>query len=230
MKKVLILIIIILLIVLCYNTINDGFQIGNVSVLSIGQIQQENNNLDNKIAEIEELKESQYPSKLTEISSEAKKMLSNKKTYEELVAYSSEQDVLNASQTEMYDIEVLWTRIGNHATSNGVITKMELVSSSNNTPNANDLKFTATGNYIAITDFIRDIEEDVKLGFTIEEFELVPQTEGDGSILQATFRVRDVFLNSETITTTSTNNYTNNNTEKTTNETTDTSNTEDTNK
>ena len=230
MKKVLILIIIILLIVLCYNTINDGFQIGNVSVLSIGQIQQENNKLDNKIAEIEELKESQYPSKLTEISSEAKKMLSNKKTYEELVAYSSEQDVLNASQTEMYDIEVLWTRIGNHATSNGVITKMELVSSSNNTPNANDLKFTATGNYIAITDFIRDIEEDVKLGFTIEEFELVPQTEGDGSILQATFRVRDVFLNSETITTTSTNNYTNNNTEKTTNETTDTSNTEDTNK
>ena len=230
MKKVLILIIIILLIVLCYNTINDGFQIGNISVLSIGQIQQENNNLDNKISEIEELKESQYPSKLTEISSEAKKMLSNKKTYEELVAYSSEQDVLNASQTEMYDIEVLWTRIGNHATSNGVITKMELVSSSNNTPNANDLKFTATGNYIAITDFIRDIEEDVKLGFTIEEFELVPQTEGDGSILQATFRVRDVFLNSETITTTSTNNYTNNNTEKTTNETTDTSNTEDTNK
>lgn len=230
MKKVLILIIIILLIVLCYNTINDGFQIGNISVLSIGQIQQENNNLDNKIAEIEELKESQYPSKLTEISSEAKKMLSNKKTYEELVAYSSEQDVLNASQTEMYDIEVLWTRIGNHATSNGVITKMELVSSSNNTPNANDLKFTATGNYIAITDFIRDIEEDVKLGFTIEEFELVPQTEGDGSILQATFRVRDVFLNSETITITSTNNYTNNNTEKTTNETTDTSNTEDTNK
>ena len=230
MKKVLILIIIILLIVLCYNTINDGFQIGNISVLSIGQIQQENNNLDNKIAEIEELKESQYPSKLTEISSEAKKMLSNKKTYEELVAYSSEQDVLNASQTEMYDIEVLWTRIGNHATSNGVITKMEVVSSSNNTPNANDLKFTATGNYIAITDFIRDIEEDVKLGFTIEEFELVPQTEGDGSILQATFRVRDVFLNSETITTTSTNNYINNNTEKTTNETTDTSNTEDTNK
>ena len=139
MKKVLILIIIILLIVLCYNTINDGFQIGNVSVLSIGQIQQENNNLDNKIAEIEELKESQYPSKLTEISSEAKKMLSNKKTYEELVAYSSEQDVLNASQTEMYDIEVLWTRIGNHATSNGVITKMELVSSSNNTPNSQQL-------------------------------------------------------------------------------------------
>lgn len=214
MKKVLILIIIILLIVLCYNTIKDGYNIGELSILSIGQIQEKNNDLDNKISEIDDLRESQYPAKLSEISSEAKKLLSNKKTYEELVAYSSEQDVLNASQTEMYDIEVLWTRIGNHATSNGVIPKMEIVSSSNNTPNANDLKFTATGNYIAITDFVRDIEEDAKLGFTIEEFELVPVTEGDGSNLQATFRVRDVFLNSETITTTSTNNYSNDNTDR----------------
>lgn len=232
MKKVLILIIIILLIVLCYNTIKDGYNIGELSILSIGQIQEKNNDLDNKISEIDDLRESQYPAKLSEISSEAKKLLSNKKTYEELVAYSSEQDVLNASQTEMYDIEVLWTRIGNHATSNGVIPKMEIVSSSNNTPNANDLKFTATGNYIAITDFVRDIEEDVKLGFTIEEFELVPVTEGDGSNLQATFRVRDVFLNSETITTTSTNNYSNDNTGKAvdTTGTTNTSNTTDTTK
>lgn len=232
MKKVLILIIIILLIVLCYNTIKDGYNIGELSILSIGQIQEKNNDLDNKISEIDDLRESQYPAKLSEISSEAKKLLSNKKTYEELVAYSSEQDVLNASQTEMYDIEVLWTRIGNHATSNGVIPKMEIVSSSNNTPNANDLKFTATGNYIAITDFVRDIEEDVKLGFTIEEFELVPVTEGDGSNLQATFRVRDVFLNSETITTTSTNNYSNDNTGKVadTTGTTNTSNTTDTTK
>lgn len=232
MKKVLILIIIILLIVLCYNTIKDGYNIGELSILSIGQIQEKNNDLDNKISEIDDLRESQYPAKLSEISSEAKKLLSNKKTYEELVAYSSEQDVLNASQTEMYDIEVLWTRIGNHATSNGVIPKMEIVSSSNNTPNANDLKFTATGNYIAITDFVRDIEEDAKLGFTIEEFELVPVTEGDGSNLQATFRVRDVFLNSETITTTSTNNYSNDNTGKAvdTTGTTNTSNTTDTTK
>ena len=232
MKKVLILIIIILLIVLCYNTIKDGYNIGELSILSIGQIQEKNNDLDNKISEIDDLRESQYPAKLSEISSEAKKLLSNKKTYEELVAYSSEQDVLNASQTEMYDIEVLWTRIGNHATSNGVIPKMEIVSSSNNTPNANDLKFTATGNYIAITDFVRDIEEDVKLGFTIEEFELVPVTEGDGSNLQATFRVRDVFLNSETITTTSTNNYSNDNTGKAadTTGTTNTSNTTNTTK
>ena len=97
-------------------------------------------------------------------------------------------------------MEVLWTRIGNHATANGIVPKMESVSSSNNTPNANDLKFTITGNYIAITDFIRDIEEDIKLGFAIEEFELVPVASGDGTQLQATFRVRDIFINTNTIT------------------------------
>ena len=42
MKKVLILIIIILLIVMCYNTIKDGYEIGELKILSIGQIKQEN--------------------------------------------------------------------------------------------------------------------------------------------------------------------------------------------
>ena len=117
--------------------------------------------------------------------------------------------MLNAGQSERYNVEVLWTKIGNYATENGVIPKMEILSSSTSTPNANDLKITVTGNYIAITDFVRDIEDDAKLGFTIEEFELVPVTSGDGSNLQATFKVRDIFINQDTITTTNTQSYNN---------------------
>lgn len=218
MKKVLILIIIILLGFMCYNVVIKGFEIAVFSILSLEQIQNENSNLDTSISRIEEIKATTYPAKLAEISSASKELLSQKKSYDELVAYSSEQEIIEASKGERYNIEVLWTKIGNYATSNGVIPKMELVSSSKNTPNANDLKFTVTGRYIAITDFIRDIEEDAKLGFTIEEFELVPVTEGDGTNLQATFKVKDIFINSETITTTSSQEYMLNN-ENTTNET-----------
>lgn len=202
MKKVLILILIILLGVMCYNTIKNGYEIGNFSVLGIQEIQQQNEELDRKIAEVEQLKEATYPSKLQDISTDSKKMISAKETYEELVAYSTEQEVIDAAKSERYDVEVLWTRVGNHATSNGVIPKMDVVASSNNTPNANDLKFTVTGNYIAITDFVRDLEEDVKLEFVIEEFELEPVANGDGTNLQATFRVRDIFINADTTTTT----------------------------
>lgn len=221
MKKLLILIIIILLGFMCYNVVMKGYEIAGISVLSLEQIQNENSNLDASISKVEEAKATTYPAKLAEISSASKELLSNKKAYDELVAYSSEQEVIEASKGERYDIEVLWTRIGNHATANGVIPKMELVSSSKNTPNANDLKFTATGKYIALTDFIRDIEEDVKLGFTIEEFELVPVTAGDGTNLQATFKVKDIFINSETITNSTSQGYKLNNENPTTEKTTD---------
>lgn len=207
MKKVLILIIIVLLGVMCYNVVVDGIEIGEFSIWGIGKIQEENNNLDAKIDEVNELSDTEYPAKFSQINSAAKELENKKSEYEERVKYSTEQEILDASKGERYDIEVLWTRIGNHATENGVVPKLEIVSSSNNTPNANDLKFTATGDYIGITDFIREIEEDAKLGFTIEEFELVPSATGDGSVLQGTFRVKDIFLNSDTITTTDTSGY-----------------------
>lgn len=207
MKKVLILIIIVLLGVMCYNVVMDGIEIGSFSILGIGKIQEENNNLTSTISKANELNDTEYPAKFSQINSAAKELKSTKTQYEELVKYSSEQEILDASKGERYDIEVLWTRIGNHATENGVVPKLEIMSSSNNTPNANDLKFTATGDYIGITDFIREIEEDAKLGFTIEEFELVPSVAGEGSVLQATFRVKDIFLNTETITTTDTSSY-----------------------
>lgn len=209
MKKILILILIILLGVMCCNTITDGLQIAGFSIMSIGEIKQENENLDKTIEEAKNKEETEYPAKLNEINTVAKELQTKKNKYEELKQYSSEQELLNAGQSERYNVEVLWTKIGNYATENGVIPKMEILSSSTSTPNANDLKITVTGNYIAITDFVRDIEDDAKLGFTIEEFELVPVTSGDGSNLQATFKVRDIFINQDTITTTNTQSYNN---------------------
>lgn len=200
MKKILIIVIIILLGVMCFNAVKGGYNIFGLSVSGIEQIKQDNEMLESKINNTKKMQEVDYPAKLSELNTAAKNLRSTKKTYDELVVYSTEQEVLNASQSERYDIEVLWTRVGNHATSNNVITKMDVVSSSENTPNANDLKFTSTGNYSDLTDFIRDIEDDDKLGFSIEEFEMIPVTGENGSVLQATFRVKDVFINSNTIT------------------------------
>lgn len=225
MRKILILILIILLGVMCYNTITGGLQIAGFSVMGIGEIKQENEKLDKTIEEAQNLEETDYQAKLNEIKTASKEMQSKKANYEELKQYSSEQELLNAGQSERYNVEVLWTKVGNYATENGVVPKMEILSSSTSTPNANDLKITATGNYIAITDFVRDIEDDAKLGFTIEEFELVPVSSGDGSNLQATFRVRDIFINQDTITTTtSIQAYSNDTSSTSTTDTTNTSN------
>lgn len=201
MKKVLILILIVLLVVLAYNVITSGYEVGNIKILSLKGIQEKNETLDKTILDIQELKEVKYPNKISELNTAAKSLLSNKKTYEELVAYSSEQDVIDAAKKQRYDIEVLWVRIGNHAEKEGVIPKLEILSSSNNTVGANDLRITATGSYIGITDFVKDIEDDSKLSFVIENFELLPTPEEKDTALQATFKIKDIFLNPTTTTT-----------------------------
>ena len=221
MKKILIFILIILLGLLCYNIVTTGQEIAGVKILSIKEMQNANEELDTTIAQVEELKEVNYPAKISELNTTAEAMLKKKNEYEELQKYSSEQDVANAKQTEKYDMEVLWVRIGNHAEKCGVVPKLEILSSSDNTIGANDIRITATGSYIGISDFVRAIEDDSKMGFSIDSFELVPVTAGNGSELQATFKIKDVFLNYSTTTITSNNNSSNNidtNENKTTNE------------
>ena len=104
-------------------------------------------------------------------------------------------------QTQKYDVEVLWTKIGMYATKNGVQLKFDIVQKNEDQTKKLklcDLKFIATGTYISLTDFVADLEKDAKLSFTIENFKLVPgASERD---LQATFKVTDIALNSDTAT------------------------------
>ena len=200
MKKILILILIVLLIVLCCNIVINGYTLGSIKILGLNEIQNKNENLDKKIAEVQDLKEIQYPKQISELVENSNKLKTTKKEYEELVAYSSEQDVLRASQAEKYDVEVLWVRIGNHAEKRNVVPTLEVLNSSNNTTGANDLRITAVGRYIGISDFVRDLEDDAKLEFTIENFEMVPVDSGDGTELKATFKVKDIFLDQDSMT------------------------------
>ena len=55
-----------------------------------------------------------------------------------------------------------------------------------------NLKFTVTGSYISITDFISDIENDSTLGFKIEEFKMIPA--GENGDLQATFVCKEISI------------------------------------
>ena len=59
-----------------------------------------------------------------------------------------------------------------------------------------DLKFTVSGDYIPITDFIYDLEDDNKLGFEISDFSLAK----GGDNLQATFTVKNVPINNKNLT------------------------------
>lgn len=204
MKKLLILILIGLLLALSIFIVIQGVSIGNVEILGIRQIQDKSAALDDKIEEAARLVEKTYAQAVSDVNTNAKKLEEEKKNYEDMTTISSDSDVEAANQLERYEIETLWVRLGNHATTQGVVMQMDVLPSTSGAANTYNLRFTATGSYISITDFISAIENDSTLGFKIEEFKMQPS----GSDLQATFVCKDIAIAevSTTTTTTTTNN------------------------
>ena len=190
MKKILISLLIVLLLVLCFKVAISGLQIGNFEILGFSQILEKNQKIDDIILEATALASTDLKKTQDDIATDIKKLTEEKKKYDELVAVSTNENGQIANQYQKYEIEYLWTIIGNHATKEGVILKMDLVAGTGD--NVYNLNFTVTGAYIGIADFIYDIENDSALGFKIENFSLVPSASTDS--LKATFVCKDITI------------------------------------
>ena len=211
MRKLLISILLILLIVMTVLCVKNGINIGPLHVLGVTQIQDANGELTRKIAEAKNTNDN-YANKLTEIKDLITDLGEARSEYLQTINVSTESEIREATQTKNYTIEYLWSQVGNHATQEGVNIRMDVVSGVDE--NTKNLNFTVSGNYLAITNFITELENDSSLQFTIDEFSMTQN--------QCTFVVRDVFIRNET-TMTSQNNTTTN-TNATTNTTPNTTN------
>ena len=211
MRKLLISILLILSIVMTVLCVKNGINIGPLHVLGVTQIQDANGELTRKIAEAKNTNDN-YANKLTEIKDLITDLGEARSEYLQTKNVSTESEIREATQTKNYTIEYLWSQVGNHATQEGVNIRMDVVSGVDE--NTKNLNFTVSGNYLAITNFITELENDSSLQFTIDEFSMTQN--------QCTFVVRDVFIRNET-TMTSQNNTTTN-TNATTNTTTNTTN------
>lgn len=206
MKKVLIGVIIILLIVLACTTILKGISIGNFKILSTKEIADENNKLTNEIKEITKLMQVDYPTKNDELERNVDEMLKAKEEYLDLASVSTEGEIAKANQEETYTYEFLWTKLGRYATAEGVTAKFDFYAGTTGNSNMKNLNVAITGPYIAIINFMEDIEDDSKLGFRIENFKMVSAGEGQE---QATFTVSNIRVKQEQTTASSTGTTTN---------------------
>lgn len=204
MKKLLILILITLLLILTMFIGIKGVTIGKIEILGIQGIQAKNSELDSKIQDAAKLVEKTYAQTISEVNSNAKKLKEEKQNYQDMTAISSDGETQAVNQIEKYEIETLWVKLGNHATSEGVVMKMDVTSGSSGAQDSYNLNFTVTGGYVQIEDFISSIENDSTLGFKIEEFKMAPS----GNDLQATFVCKDIPIKQVSSTTTVTQNTT----------------------
>ena len=192
MKKLLMLILIALLVAFSIFLFIQGVHIGSFEIPGIKIIQEKDDELDAKIQQAGKLAEKDYKQAVGDVTASSQQLKQQKKNYEDMTAISTDAEGKSTNQIEKYEIETLWVRLGNHATSQGVVMQMDVIKGNSSTQDMYNLKFTATGSYISITDFISAIENDSTLGFKIEEFKMNPSS--SGSDLQATFVCKDIAI------------------------------------
>lgn len=192
MKKTLIMFLILLLLVTIGFMFFKSLKIGSIEVLGVKSLQEENKKLDASIQTLSRLSSTDYNQALTDITNSSKQYEQAKSEYEELATVSTDSEVGAASQLQKYEIEYLWTKIGNHATAENVVLKIEVKENSTSASTGYyDLNFTAKGDYVGLTDFLYDIENDSSLGFKIEGFKMEPS----GNDLQASFTCTNIAIN-----------------------------------
>ena len=197
MRKILIGVLILLLTLLAGVMLLNKLQVGKLELLGVSKIIEKNDELDQKIQETTRVATIEYTSAQNALQKAGQNLQEKKTEYNENInLYSEDGQVIK--QIQSYEVEYLWTKLGNYATKNGIVLKID-VTVNNSNLGTYDLNFALTGSYIGITEFIYDLNNDSTLLFKVDNFNLT-QEEGTGNLL-ATFICRDISINLQNVTT-----------------------------
>lgn len=202
MRKIIFIILTVIMCIIMGLVAWNG--IGFANVLGINQIREENQKIKDKNDELSTLIDTSYPNAVKSLEDAENQLKTTKEEYESQIALNADSGTGYLATTEKYEIEYLWTRIGNHALDNDVDIKIDLTNSS--TAGLYKLNFEVTGTYVGITDFIYSIENDSKLGFKIDKFvatanatTTTADTEKNVAEVKATFSCDEVGINVQSI-------------------------------
>lgn len=186
MRKVLISILVALMLIgSCFFMVNG---LAKMNIKGAKGIDEKNTEVENKISELSNVISVTYAGAEAELKQASNKLIDSKTEYENQAALSNSNNSSYASKLETYDIDYLWTKLGNYAKDENVVIKIEVTSGSASS-NLYNLNFTVTGTYVGTTDFIYDIENDSKLGFKIDSFKMIA---GSGTEVVGSFVCQDI--------------------------------------
>ena len=177
---------------------------------TVQELKEASETYNKNVQELDLAVSSKMPNKKRMLASSIEQYETTKAEYESVVAqYSSmsaAQILADELSKDIYDVDFLWTIVGNYATEEGVNLRFDVTknttspeSYANNSKDyvVCDLKFSVTGSYIHLTDFIYDIEDDDRLNFEINDFNMkVNENATENEPLNATFVVYSIKLNS----------------------------------
>ncbi len=200
MRKIILAIILIISCVICFGVICYGFEIGPVKVNGYSTVASLSAKKTELLAKLNEKNVTEFNAKKDNLQKVVDDYNTKKAEYDRLVQEGKIDNNSIHNTLDLYEIDYLWTKIGNYATKEDVELQIDLTKSATSTSISTeyimcDLTFNVTGEYIAITDFLFDLEGDDSLRFEINDFVM----QKGGQNLQATFIVKNVPIDSKTL-------------------------------
>ena len=187
-------IIMIISIILIFYLAFYGLSIDEFKILSISQLKEKNTQLNDKIDEASLLLQNAYPQKEQNLEETYEKYTIQKQKYEELVKTTNESKN-GIYETKQYEVGYLWRILGNYANKRNLSLGIDIQKNSIGESLYN-IQFNVLGDYVKISQFIADIENDSDLYFRIYNFKMANGEEGE---VRATFLVKNVNLDISTI-------------------------------
>ena len=185
---------ILISVVVCLMLIGSGFFMVNglakANIKGAKGIDKKDAEINTKISELSSIISGKYVESESNLKQAMNRLIDSKTEYENQAALSNSNSSSYASKLETYDIDYLWTKLGNYAKDENVVIKID-VTAGGASSNLYNLNFTVTGSYVGTTDFIYDIENDSKLGFKIDSFKMIS---GSDSEVIGSFICQDIPL------------------------------------
>ena len=215
MKRLFTFIFLIVIIVVGCYLVKKGFENEVYDISSYETIETKSEALTKKLAAYDKKNEEEYNTAVSNLNTSTKAYKESKAKYDEI--YAELADVINNnedenevieeiiySDKEKYKVDFLLVTLGDYGAEEGVDVVYQLTTSSTIDPNSStlkyflaDLKFTVTGQYIDVANFISDLENDNKLGWEINDFAMESGSANGYTGVSAVFTIRDVPIDSE---------------------------------
>ena len=176
MRKLLLTIVVCLLLI--YTAFFMVRGINAINFKGFMDLREKNQQLEDGILDLYNASNKKFKDAQTDQKKAINNLVEKRTEYENQATLSNYQTSSYVTQTESYDVEYLWTKLGNYASdekcslSVNVSFETEIEMSEDKKLELYNLQFTVAGSYAGVTDFIYDVENDSKLGFEIEEFQM----------------------------------------------------------
>ena len=187
-RKILLLALVVVLAIGLYSSFAHGVNVSlfgfNFNTKSYSSIIKESQTLVDQRATLERLNTKDFESEKSKLKSSESRFNSAKQAYDDVANNASVEEIRKANQEEKYLLDYLWIKIGTYANDSDIKVKIE--------PDHEKklINFNVSGQYIAVINFIYDLENDSELKFNVDN--IVMQGGSSSAVTKASFVVKNV--------------------------------------